>query len=55
MELTDKEEEVLLNTLGKMNRYKMMTILCKTYDNDIELEDTCEKLLNIYLKLSKKE
>jgi len=52
MELTEKEKEVLLNTLGKMNRYEMMVILCKTYD-ETEIEDACTKLVNVYLKLNK--
>lgn len=52
MELTDKEIEVLLNTIGKMNRYEMMAILCKTY-NDSQIEDACTKLVNVYVKLSR--
>lgn len=52
MELTDKEKEILINLLGGMNQYEMKAILCKKY-NDIELEDVCTKLVNVYLKLNK--
>lgn len=52
MDLTDNQIEILLNTLGNMNQYEMKVILCKVY-NDDELDNICEELTKIYLKLSK--
>jgi hypothetical protein len=52
MELTDKEKEVLLNMLGRMNQYETKAILCKTYDEK-DLESCCTTLVNIYLKLNR--
>lgn len=52
MDLTDKEKEILINTLGNMNQYEMLAILCKTYEGD-ELDNAHEKLIKIYVKLKK--